>query len=199
MNTGPSSLVHASAVSGLPVVSLDGEREALVKDVVFDRGDGHVAGFTLNNRGLLSRSRKDALPADAVHGIGNAAVTIPDTSVLVPVDSLAPRGERDGADVLDGQVLTDGGTEVGKVVDVILDLGTRPPTVVGYEIEPGPALPSHGKRVLVPLPVTGAVSGERLIVPAAATEFVADDLGTFAAALQAFHRHLALGMTEGQH
>jgi uncharacterized protein YrrD len=192
------SLMHASAVSGLPVVTLGGEREALIKDVVFDRANGHVAGFTLNNPGLLSRSRKDALPADAVHGVGDAAVTITDLSVLVPLDSLAPAGERDGADVLNGQVLTDGGTEVGKVVDVILDLAARPPEVVGYEIEPGPALPSHGKRVLVPLPVTGAVSGERLIVPAATIEFVADDLGTFGATLEAFRKHLATGMTEGQ-
>jgi uncharacterized protein YrrD len=192
------SLAHASTVSGLPVVTLAGEREALVKDVVFDRGSGRVAGFTLNNPGLLSRSRHDALPAEAVHGFGDAAVTIPDASVLVPLDAVAPAAERDGADVLDGQVLTGGGTELGQVVDVILDLGARPPDVVGYEIEPGPALPSHGKRVLVPLPVTGAVSGERLIVPAAVTEYVADDLGTFAMAMQAFRERMATAVTEGQ-
>jgi uncharacterized protein YrrD len=188
------TLIHAAALSGLPVVTLGGEREALIKDIVFDRGDGHIAGFTLNNPGLLSRSRHDALPAAAVHGFGDAAVTIPDTSVLVPIDDVAPAAERAGADVLNGQVLTDSGTELGKVVDVILDLGARPPDVVGYEIEPGPALPSHGKRVLVPLPVTGAVSGERLIVPAAVTEYVADDLGTFAMAMQEFRKR----MTEGQ-
>jgi sporulation protein YlmC with PRC-barrel domain len=185
------SLVHAGALNGMPVVTLAGEREALVKDVVFDRGDGHVTGFTLNNPGLLSRSRKDALPAEAVHGFGDAALTIRDTSVLVPLDQVAPSREREGADVLNVQVLTDTGTEVGKVVDVILDLGVRPPGVVGYEIEPGPALPSHGKRVLVPLPVTGAVSGERLIVPAAAIEFVADDLGAFGVAVQAFRDRMA--------
>jgi uncharacterized protein YrrD len=192
------SLIHAAALSGLPVVTLGGEREALIKDVVFDRSDGRVAGFTLNNPGLLSRSRKDALPADAVHGFGDAAVTIKDISVLVPIDQIAPAAERAGADVLNGQVLTDGGTELGKVVDVILDLGVRPPDVVGYEIEPGPALPSHGKRVFVPLPVTGAVSGERLIVPAAATEFVADDLGAFAMAMAAFRDRMGSDMTEGQ-
>jgi uncharacterized protein YrrD len=192
------TLLHASALSGLPVVTLGGDREALVKDVVFDRGDGRIAGFTLNNPGLLSRSRKDALPADGVYGFGDAAVTIKDTSVLVPLDEVAPAAERAGADVLNGQVLTDGGTELGKVVDVVLDLAARPPDVVGYEIEPGPALPSHGKRVLVPLPVTGAVSGERLIVPAAVTEYVADDLGAFALAMQGFRERMATGVTEGQ-
>jgi uncharacterized protein YrrD len=192
------TLMHASTVSGLPVVTLAGEREALVKDVVFDRADGHVAGFTLNNPGLLSRSRKDALPADGVHGFGDAAVTIADLSVLVPLDQVAPAAERAGADVLNGQVLTDGGTELGKVVDVVLDLRVRPPDVVGYEIEPGPALPGHGRRVLVPLPVTGAVSGERLIVPAAATEFVADDLAAFALTVQAFRERMATGVTEDQ-
>jgi uncharacterized protein YrrD len=193
------TLRHASALSGLPVVTLAGEREALVKDVVFDRADGHVAGFTLNNPGLLSRSRKDALPVTVVHGFGDVALTITDVSVLVAIDEVAPAAERAGADVLAGQVLTDGGTELGKVVDVILDLRARPPEVVGYEIEPGPALPAHGKRVLVPLPVTGAVSGERLIVPAAAAEFVADDLGAFEVTMQAFRERMAHGVTEGQH
>jgi uncharacterized protein YrrD len=192
------SLAHASALSGLPVVTLAGDREALVKDVIFDRGDGHVAGFTLNNPSLLSRSRHDALPAAAVHGFGDVAVTIADASVLVHIDKVAPAAERPGGDVLHGQVLTDGGTELGTVVDVILDLGVRPPDVVGYEIEPGPALPGHGHRVLVPLPVTGAVSGERLIVPAAATEFVADDLGAFAITVRAFRERTATDMTEGQ-
>lgn len=192
------TLAHASAINGLPVVTLAGEREALVKDVVFDRASGRVAGFTLNNPGLLSRSRDDALPSEAVHGIGDAALTIPDTSVLVPIDAVAPAAEREGGDVLNGQVLTDGGTELGTVVDVILDLGVRPPDVVGYEIEPGPAMPSSGKRVLLPLPVTGAVSGERLIVPAAVTEYVADDLGTFAMAMQAFRERMGTGVTEDQ-
>jgi uncharacterized protein YrrD len=192
------SLAHAGALHGLPVVTLTGDREALVKDVVFDRGDGRVAGFTLNNPGLLSRSRKDALPAEAVHGFGDAALTITDPSVLVPIDDVAPAAEREGGDVLQGQVLTDDGVELGKVVDVILDLGARPPDVVGYEIEPGPALPGHGHRVLVPLPVTGAVSGERLIIPAAATEFVADDLGSFAMTVQAFRERMATEMTGGQ-
>ncbi|HZE65675.1 MAG TPA: PRC-barrel domain-containing protein [Sporichthyaceae bacterium] len=192
-----AALVHAAALTGLPLVTLGGEREALIKDVVFDRGTGQVAGFTLNNPGLLSRSRKDALPWDAVHGFGDVALTIVDTSVLVPLEEVAPAAERDGADVLAGQVLTDGGTELGTVVDVILDLSARPPDVVGYEIEPGPALPGHGHRVLVPLPATGAVSGERLIVPAAATEFVADDLGVFAVTVQAF-RNRPASVTEGQ-
>ncbi|HEY2830918.1 MAG TPA: PRC-barrel domain-containing protein [Sporichthyaceae bacterium] len=192
------TLAHAGALHGLPVVTLAGDREALVKDVVFDRADGRVTGFTLNNPGLLSRSRKDALPIGAVHGFGDVAVIISDPSVLVPIDEVAPAAERERADVLQGQVLTDAGQELGKVVDVILDLGARPPDVVGYEIEPGPALPGHGRRVLLPLPVTGAVSGERLIIPAAATEFVADDLGAFAMTMQAFRERMATGMTEGQ-
>jgi uncharacterized protein YrrD len=192
------TLVRAGTLHDLPVVTLAGDREALVKDVVFDRADGRVTGFTLNNPGLLSRSRKDALPMDAVHGFGDAAVTIPDSSVLVPIDQVAPATEREGGDVLQGQVLTDAGLEVGKVVDVILDLGASPPDVVGYEIEPGPALPGHGRRVLVPLPVTGAVSGERLIIPATATEFVADDLGAFAMTMQGFRERMASVVTEGQ-
>jgi hypothetical protein len=45
--------------------------------------------------------------------------------------------------------------------------------------------------VLIPLPATLAVSGEKLVVPAAVTDFVADDLAGFGAAVDAFRARLA--------
>ena len=57
-------------------------------------------------------------------------------AVLVPIDEVAPAVEREGADVLNGQVLTDGGKELGKVVDVILDLGPQPCDRITHALRP---------------------------------------------------------------
>ena len=62
--------------------------------------------------------------------------------------------------------------------------------VVGYEIEASEALGSKGTRVLMPLPDTLAASGEHLMVPAAAKDFVAQDLAGFGAAVLAFRAQL---------
>lgn len=193
-------MVRATGLVGLPVVTAGGERVAEVKDVVFDRGGGAVRGFTLNSPKLLSRSRKDALAIGDVRAIGVAAVMVADDPTLLPVDEVAPAKEREDANVLADTVLTDAGVELGVVRDVIVDLGANPPDVVGYEIEPGPALPSHGRTVLVPVPATLSVSGERLMLPAAVTEFVADDLATFGAAVSAFRSagKLTAGQTAGE-
>src|SRR5205807_6354070 len=95
----------------------------------------------------------------------------------------------DDRNVLGNRVLTDTGVEVGAVVDVILDVG-RVAEVVGYEVAASQALASAGQRVLIPLPDTIAVSGEHLIVPGAALDFVAHDLAGFEAAIAAFRARL---------
>ncbi|HZE02927.1 MAG TPA: PRC-barrel domain-containing protein [Pseudonocardiaceae bacterium] len=188
----PMLLLRASEVTGRPVVTLSGELVAEIKDVVFDRSGGHIAGFTLRNPGLFSRSRKDALPWDGVHGIGRDAVMVPDETVLIPVGELAPRKQARDADVLQDRVLTDNGRDLGRVVDVVLHSGTSL-EVVGYEVEASEALGTAGRHVFIPLPDTVAVSGENLIVPAAATEFVSEDLAGFGAAVGAFRARLREG------
>jgi uncharacterized protein YrrD len=184
-------LLRAADLVGRSVVTLAGERVALVKDVIFDRGAGTVSGFTLNNPGLFSRTRKDALPWLAVHGIGSDAVMIRSEEVLTPVAEVVSRRERKDGDVLADVVLTDSGIEIGTVIDVILEISPGLAEVVGYEIEAADGMPSPGRRVFIPVPATLSVSGERLVVPAAVTEFVADDLAGFGAAVHAFRLKLA--------
>ena len=184
-------LVRAGELSGRPVVTLQGDRIAEVKDVLFDRGEGSIAGFTLNNPGLFSRSRKDALPWAGVHGVGSDAVMVRVPEVLVPLDAVAPKEERKDGDVLFGEVLTETGQAIGTVVDVILQIGPGSAEVVGYEVEAAAGLASAGRKVYVPVPATMSVSGERLVVPADVTEFVADDLAGFGAAVDAFRAKLA--------
>jgi uncharacterized protein YrrD len=175
------------------VVTLSGDLVAEIKDIVFDRTGGRIAGFTLRNPGLFSRARKDALPWGGVHGAGRDAVMVPDETVFIAAKELAPRKQARKADVLEDRVLTDNGRDLGRVVDVVLHGGASSLEVVGYEVEASEALGTAGRRVLIPLPDTVAVSGENLIVPAAATEFVSEDLAGFGAAVDAFRARLREG------
>ncbi len=188
----PMLLLRASELTGRPVVTLSGDLVAEIKDVVFERAGGRIAGFTLRNPGLFSRARKDSLPWLGVHGVGRDAVMVSDETVLTAANELAPRKQARDADVLEDRVLTDNGRDLGRVVDVVLHSGTSL-DVVGYEVEASEALGTAGRHVFIPLPDTVAVSGENLIVPAAATEFVSEDLAGFGAAVGAFRTRLREG------
>ena len=86
-------------------------------------------------------------------------------------------------------VMTDSGVQVGTVTDVVVDTGTG--TVVGYEVQPaGEQGGRKGRRSYVPLPQTGAVSGEALIVPAGAVDYISNDLAGFADAIDRYRAQL---------
>lgn len=177
-----SILMRATEVAKRPVVTLLGEDVAQIKDIVYDGNGGHVAGFTLAGRGMFAGPLKTALGWESVHGLGPDAVMIASEDVLMAREAVVDRASRTpgGGDVLGSRVLTETGTDLGKVVDVILEVGSEL-DVVGYEVDP-----PEGKKVFLPLPDTLAVSGEQLIVPDAAREFVTDDLAGFGAAVTAY-------------
>lgn len=191
-----SVLMRTSEVMKRPVVTFGGEDVAQIKDIVYSAGGGAVGGFTLAGRGLFSGPSKQALAWSSVLALGPDAVMIRDEEVLEPVTSVLDRSAASGGsggDVLGSQVLTDAGTELGVVVDVVLEVaegGRGQCDVVGYEVEAAEALGTKGTKVFVPLPDTLAVSGDHLMVPASAAGFVAHDLAGFGAAVQAFRQQL---------
>ena len=188
--------MRASEVTKRPVVTLGGEDVAQIKDVVYSAGGGTLGGFTLAGRGLFSGPLKQALPWASVMALGPDAVMIRSDDVLEPTATVLEQSASSGGsggDVLGSQVLTDSGTELGTVVDVILeisDAGGGQCDVVGYEVEASEALGTKGTKVFIPLPDTLAVSREHLMVPESATEFVAHDLAGFGAAVKAFRQQL---------
>ena len=194
-----SVLLRSSEIIKLPVVTFGGDDIAQVKDVVYAANGGQVGGFTLNGRGLFAGPLNKALPWSAVVGLGPDAVIIADEDVLTDVESLLAGTAASGAggDILGSQVLTDDGTALGVVVDVVIEVsggGASQADVVGYEIDPSDALGGGRNRLLIPLPDTLAASGEHLMVPAAARNFVTDDLAGFGAAVDDFRRHLSGGV-----
>jgi uncharacterized protein YrrD len=185
-----SVLLRATGIEGRPVVTLGGERVGDVKDVVFDSSKGKLLGFTLRAHSFFSRARKDVLAWSKVGSLGPDAVMIRGEDALEAEDALAAEGGvPDDRNVVGNQVLTDAGTDLGTVVDVIVETGAAA-QIVGYEVAASEALATHGEHVLIPLPDTIAVSGRHLMVPEAALEFVSHDLSGFGAAVESFRAKL---------
>lgn len=187
-----TTLMRAREIIKRPVVTLAGDDVAQVKDIVYAGEQGEIAGFTLAGRGIFSGPKKEALAWGDLHSLGRDAVMIVDETVFTPRKELLDRADARGGDVLADRVLTDSGTDLGKVVDVIIEIG-QTADVVGYAIDSTEALGKNGRTVLIPLPDTISVSGEALIVPASAAEFVSEDLSGFGAAVEAFRSRLRGG------
>jgi sporulation protein YlmC with PRC-barrel domain len=190
-------LMRSSEVVKRPVVTMGGEDVAQIKDIVYAAEGGSVVGFSLAGRGIFAGPLKQGLAWRSVAALGSDAVMIADEDVLEPtqtvLDASGPSAGSRG-NVLGSQVLTDSGIDLGTVVDVIIQVGDTHSgecDVVGYEIESSEAMGTKGTKVLMPLPDTLAASGEHLIVPAAAKDFVAHDLAGFGAAVLAFRAQLA--------
>lgn len=193
-----SRLMRTSEITKRPVVTMGGDDIAQVKDVVYAADGGSVRGFTLAGRGLFAGPLSAVLAWNGVAALGADAVMVQDESSLTEASTIlggpdAPSGK--GGDVLGSRVLTDTGTDLGAVVDVIVEVqgAGDAADVVGYEIESSEAMDKGGVRMLMPLPDTMAASGEHLIVPEAAKEFVRHDLAGFGAAVEEFRAQLAGG------
>ena len=182
-------LMTASQIRGLPVVTIrGGEDVAEVRDVIYSPEAGRLVGLTLNQRGFFSGRRREVLPADMIHAIGQDALMVTDETQLVapeaaPDDIAHPATERN---VLHDDVLTEGGTSLGQVVDLVLLVGGNG-EVVGYQIER-----AGGGHGYIPLPAQLAVSGDALVVPEITAEFVQDDLVGLGAAVDEFRDRLGL-------
>lgn len=190
-------LMRASEITKRPVVTFAGEDVAQIKDILYAANGGEVGGFTLSGRGLLAGPLKTSLPWPAVVSLGRDAVMIASEGDLASRDELLSTiSAAGGGDILGSRVLTDAGTDLGKVTDVIIDVTDGPggkADVVGYEVAPSEAMNTGAAKVLIPLPDTLAASGEHLLVPASAKDFVSHDLAGFGAAVLAFRAQLEDG------
>ena len=181
-------LLRASDLPGRPVVTVAGEDIAQIRDVVYDTGSGEVIGFTLAKRGLFGGRMKQVLPWERVEGLGPHAAIVAGEEALTARDGL--REPADDRDVLGARVLTDDGRRLGEVRDLVVEVHHGIADVVGYEIEPAEGFRESSSHVLLPLPDTLAASGDNLVVPAAATNYVRDDIAGFAAAVEDFRAEL---------
>lgn len=181
-------LLRAGELPGRVIVSVPGEDIAQVRDVVYDTGTGDVIGFTLAKRGMFGGKMKQVLPWDNVVGLGPQAVIVDGDESFTGKDGL--RDPADDRDVIGARVLTDDGKQLGEVRDLVVEVHDGKADVIGYEIEPADSFRDSSKHVLLPLPDTLAASGDNLVVPSAATEYVRDDIAGFGAAVDDFRSSL---------
>jgi sporulation protein YlmC with PRC-barrel domain len=156
-----TDLIRATDVIGMPVVTLDGVDLGEVKDVVLGAADPALLGFTLRKHKALGGQLGESLPWSAVHAIGQDAVMVKSSDVLVEGE-VAPGNPADS--VIDIDVLTDQGDRLGHLIDVIIEPG-QPAKVVGFEMLVERTDSREQRRVLVPNTDEVAVSGRALIVP----------------------------------
>lgn len=178
------NLVRARDVMGLPVVSiLSGEDVAEVRDVVYD-GEAHrLIGFTLNKRGRFAGRLKTVLAAGAVAAIGPDAVMV-DTESAIDDEGPDDGDLRDlgsARPVLGNRVLSADGSDLGEVIAVILSTGDEP-CAVGYELQ----TKGRSDTTFVPISAQMALSGDNLVLPVEATDFVRNDLAGFGAAIASY-------------
>jgi len=188
-------LMRVAELIERPVVTLDGDDLAQIRDVVFDAADGSVNGFTLADGSLFGGPRSEVLAWSNVSALGPDAVMVADETAISegPLPGGEGRGDGEG-DVIHDRVVTDSGVELGTVVDAIVEVSEASAYVVGYEMVPAPSFePTHGRdgrKLFVPRPETLAVSNEAVIVPAEAIDYVADDLAGFGEAVESFRTRL---------
>jgi uncharacterized protein YrrD len=65
-------LLRARDLIGRPVVTLDGDDVAQIKDIVYAGSTGSVLGFTLAGRSLLSGPMREVLPWKHVRSVGRS-------------------------------------------------------------------------------------------------------------------------------
>ncbi len=181
------ALLRGSDLVGLPIVTIAGDDVAEVRDVLFDPDAGRVLGFTLNRRGRLAKRMKETLDREHIGAVGPDAVMVESADALGHGSGGTPTGG--GGNVIGNRVMTDTGIDVGQVTDVVIDASNG--SVVGYEVAPA-SEPSgrQGRRSYLPLPDVGAVSGEALVVPAAAVDYVTADFAGFAEAVDRYRDSL---------
>lgn len=125
-----------SDLRGLAVVTIDnGKKVGTIEDFYFDPKTNAVLAFVVKT-GLLSRR---AFLADTIHAVGVDAVTTSSESALVKGDDQETlQGLPLGEQLRQYRVLSEGGTVIGTIGNIILDVTT--PTaisVVGFELAAG--------------------------------------------------------------
>jgi sporulation protein YlmC with PRC-barrel domain len=178
MSTAPTRYIRANELVGRRVVTLAGDSDHEVQDLMLDPRDRRrIDAVALREPGLLGGLHKSLLPIDAVRAIGPDAVMVdPDAEHGQPDD------QRLGArDTLEGlRVLTDDGAALGTITDAVVESGDGQIRLVAVEL--GTDSDDQGDDDAVrylALPDDLVLSDEALIVPAAVAERVCtstDDL-----------------------
>lgn len=158
MITADTPYVRLSVLQGRPVVTEAGEAELHVTDIHLADDERTATGLQVAHGGLLNRSA-GTVPVDDVDHIGPDAVVVG----AEPSDGDGHDGEvRRASAVVDRTTMTDEGSKVGIVSDLVLRTARGRTKVVALEMRT-----DEGFRYLV-LDDDVHLFGDVVLVPAAA-------------------------------
>lgn len=122
-------LTSKEIINRLVISINDGKKLGQIEDLYLDRDMRQVAGVYLGSEGILRRKEKVILRAD-VQVLGVDVWLVSSADVVTPLKSIPDAQTFTLVDNLRGrEIQTDGGTRLGVVDDVILDLDLQ---VLGF-------------------------------------------------------------------
>ena len=128
----------------LPVISInEGKQVGTVKDLVIDAAQGAVVALVVDDGSWYLGAK--VIPFNAITGLGESAVTVEATSIMIPVATI-PRLEQlmsAGVKVIGTRTLTRSGQMGGKVVEIAIDETGR---ITSCEVEEG-----IGEKIQIPM------------------------------------------------
>jgi sporulation protein YlmC with PRC-barrel domain len=127
-------MISAKELRGRAVVDLDAaEKLGEVREIILDPAQCRVAGFVLSSGStLLGQSQPLYLPAATVHGVGPDAITV-HRDLAPEFDATYLAGLPDLSQLAGRRVITQSGTLLGTVTDVLLDPDDG--RLIGYAYE----------------------------------------------------------------
>lgn len=115
-------------LAGMAIIDIkDGKKLGSVADAVVSPDDGGLLGFTIKSGGLLNQ-RESVVEVDDVRSIGADAITVEGEELVHDVRSASQafQDARDGGRTLVGRkVVTQGGSVVGQVADLVISEDER--------------------------------------------------------------------------
>ncbi len=193
MTTTPTRYIRANDLVGRRVVTLAGDSDHEIQDLVLDARDRRrIDAVALREPGLLGGRHQSLLPIDAVRAIGPDAVMVdPDAAHGQPDE------KRMGArDTLEGlNVLTDGGTALGTITDAVIESEDGQVRLVAVELrtagddgDDGDDDDDDERLRYLALPDDLVLSDEALVVPAAVADRLCDSPDDLSEAVAAARR-----------
>jgi sporulation protein YlmC with PRC-barrel domain len=145
-----------------PVITVaGGERLGFVDDLLLDAGGRQILGLRTRTDGLLTRHA--AMVWGSVHAVGEQAVTVRDASALNEEASFSDlKDARPAEGIVGSRVFTVSGQELGRVVDLCLDLSSR--KVLSYALGVGIIDRLRGEERLIPVTQVRSIGDDVVVV-----------------------------------
>lgn len=163
---------------GMPIISLsDGSEVGQVHDVIYNPSEGRLIAVTSSvGGGIFGGGRTLLLRTEDVYSLGEDAITVKDGNVIREVDRAAKEfGDEAGVAVLGKRLMTDDGSFLGKIDDVLIDRESR--RITAYEVSGGIWHDLMKGQTDVPVEHITSIGADVVIVPASVKTMVREVTG----------------------